>query len=594
MCVNADEAHSANHRVPTALRECRRIGIWWWETEDFPNRFADAFHVVDEVWTGSDFTRRAIATLADRPVRVIPMPITVEDRPDVGLRARLGVPDTTFMVASVLSLDSIFERKNPLGAIAAYRRAFSPGDATALVLKVTGTDDGTRIEQLRHAAHGRSDVHIINATLPIEAVHGLISSSDCLLSLHRSEGFGLTIAEAMAYGRPVVATGYGGNMQFTDSSCAYVVPWAYTSVSRDAQPYAEGALWAEPDLNAAAALLREVRDDPAGAAERATAGRARIMRDHSPEHVGSTISAVLERSRTNSRRRWLPLLRGRHNGAASRADITTTRAADGPATGFYHSMDLPGGHRVLGDWSILDMDSYLGMVPMRGRRVIDVGTATGALAFAAEARGAREVVALDLPLGADDDARVPVSAERREGARAWRRAVREGFHACHAALGSSVRHTTGDVRALRTDLGRFDIGILGNVLQHLRDPAGALLSVAAMCNVLVVTEADWMHGQAPDDLAALIAFDTDQPYWWFQARPRWVTDLLARNDFEDITVSHHVQRYNGHAWPDGATRSDPVDIPHFTVVAWHRDVPAADRRWAGSSALRHQATTART
>lgn len=585
VCENADGALHTNHRLHRDLRECRRIGIWWWETEEFPRRFDDSFQVVDEVWTGSGFTQRAIAARADRPVRVMPMPVVVTADPDPGLREELGIPAAAFLVASVISLDSVFERKNPLGVIAAYRDAFDAGDGAALVMKVTGRDDGTRIERIRSAASGRPDIQVIDATWSIERVHALMSACDCLLSLHRSEGFGLTMAEAMAYGRPVVATAYGGNLQFMDDDCGYVIPWSPVAITRDARPYREGGTWADPDIPAAAAALREVRADPVGAAERGATARRRMEAQHSPLVAGQVMRDMLGRhEQTAPVRRLIARLRrnGTHRtpGAIGPAGGGTTARTPG----YYHSIALPDGRRLDGDWSFLDLDAYLGRVPLAGRRVLDASTATGALAFAAEQRGAREVVALDLPLDADYDARVPVSEDTRERAREWRTAVRDGFHMCHAALGSEVRHASGDLRDLPRDLGRFDVGLLGNVLQHLRDPAGALLALASTCNVVVVTEADWMHGQIDDDIPALFMFPSDQPYSWYQARPAWVRDLLKRNGFEDVSVAHHVQRYNGHVWPEAEGRPDPVDITHFTVVAWQRDVPVRDRRLQSSRA----------
>lgn len=588
ICANADAALRVNHLLGPVLRDCHRVGLWWWETDDFPAAFDPSFAVVDEVWTGSEFTRRSIAARTDRPVRVIPLPVTVTANPHTAMRHRVGAKDGTFLVISVLSLDSVFARKNPLDAIDAYRRAFDPPDGAVLVLKITGSErHASDLARIRYAARERGDIVIVTDTLPIEDVHALIATCDCMLSMHRSEGFGLTLAEAMAYGRPVVATAYGGNTDFMDDTNAFLVPFQFVAIPADAAPYAAGGHWAAPDVAAAAALLRHIRENPRDSAARGRAGRERIERDYSPAALGGIIGEYLA-SRVQAmevvptppdpgparRKGWIS--RWRRREIADDAQTTppvTTPINTGDPVAFYHSMTLPDGRIIQGEWTIDDMDSYLGNVPLEGRRVLDAGTATGLLAFAAEQRGAREVVALDLPLDADADPSMGVTDERRRVARERRSAVRRGFWEYHSALGSSVRLRTGDLRALNGDLGPFDVGILGNVLQHLRDPSAALLALADICSVVVVTEADWHQDSFPDDLPGMVMFRPPTPFSWFQVRPAFVTDLMALNGFARTEVTHHVQRYHRYANPAADEMPSDVEIPHFTVVCWRDGIP---------------------
>jgi glycosyltransferase involved in cell wall biosynthesis len=227
--------------------------------------------------------------------------VPVPTRPTSLTRADIGLPDG-FVVLFAFSVRSIFQRKNPEAAIAAYCQAFGPGDGAHLVLKTIGGDEHWEdVERLRYLASGRPDIHIVHEQVRAVEVRAMIELCDCYLSLHRSEGFGLSIAEAMARGRPVVATGWSGNMDFMDERTAHLVPYELVPIPDGCAPYSNTGEWAEPDVDAAAAALRAVHDDR---------DAARALGDRARRHIAETRSfeagaASLRNSFDAMRRAWV-------------------------------------------------------------------------------------------------------------------------------------------------------------------------------------------------------------------------------------------------------------------------------------------------
>ena len=202
---------------------------------------------------------------------------------------------------------STFERKNPLGLVEAFTRAFAPGEGPVLVLKSINADQRpAQAEQLRLAVAGRPDILLLEDYLDADARDALVAGCDCYVSLHRAEGLGLTMAEAMAYGKPVVATGYSGNLQFMSEENSFLVPWRPAPVPAGAEPYPAGGTWAEPDLDAAAAVLRRVVDEPELAAARGTRAAADIATLHSASAAGAAVAARLTELAAARRRRSRP------------------------------------------------------------------------------------------------------------------------------------------------------------------------------------------------------------------------------------------------------------------------------------------------
>jgi glycosyltransferase involved in cell wall biosynthesis len=267
--------------------------VWAWEVERFPALFSSAAGLVDEVWTCSGHSARAIRAAVDVPVPTVPLPVV--ERP-VPRRSRrdLGVPGDGFTFLLCFDFFSVAERKNPAGLVEAFTRAFRPGEGPRLVIKsINGGAALPELERLRLAVADRADITVIDRYLDPGDHRALIAACDAYVSLHRAEGFGYTMAEAMLAGKPVVATGYSGNLEFMDERNSYLVGHGMVAIPPGCDPYPPGSLWAEPDLDEAAALMRRVVDDPAGA--RAVAERARhdIRRFHGAEARAPLLAARL-------------------------------------------------------------------------------------------------------------------------------------------------------------------------------------------------------------------------------------------------------------------------------------------------------------
>jgi len=295
ICVNADRFGNLLERLPSDARWGRHtVGVWGWEVEDFPPEHAAAADLVDEVWTYSRHAAGAIKSAIDKPVHVVPLPV-VERRPSRRTRADLGVPDG-FVFLFCFDFFSILARKNPLGAIEAFTRAFPApsGAGPQLIVKsINGDKQLAELERLKMRVIDRPDVHIRDGYLDPADHLALVGACDAYVSLHRAEGFGYTMAEAMLLGKPVVATGYSGNLEFMDERNSFLVEHSMTSIGEGADPYPASSRWAEPDVDHAAELMRSVVEDPEAAGRVARQGQHDVRTWHSPAARGPLIAARL-------------------------------------------------------------------------------------------------------------------------------------------------------------------------------------------------------------------------------------------------------------------------------------------------------------
>ncbi|WP_374577401.1 glycosyltransferase family 4 protein [Phenylobacterium sp.] len=266
-----------------------RYGYWAFELPRAPKSWLRDAAMMDEVWVPSSFTGASLEG-ARAPVRTVPVPLFMEDYRDVEPAPR----DERFLAVTLFDFKSSMARKNPQGIIAAFGRAF-PDDPTArLVIK---TQNGKLFPDLlaKLRAMAPPNVEVIDEVWPYAKVKALIAAADAVVSLHRAEGFGLIMAEAMALGTPMIGTGWSGNLDFMDETCAMVVPARLVPVE-DPQGIYRGQMWADPDIDAAAEALRRIRTEPGLAQRLSEAGRKRVIERLSPQAWLATMPDGVQRA----------------------------------------------------------------------------------------------------------------------------------------------------------------------------------------------------------------------------------------------------------------------------------------------------------
>ncbi|MGA3399567.1 MAG: glycosyltransferase [Acetobacteraceae bacterium] len=262
-------------RLRRGLARGRRvIGYWSWELPTAPPDWRVGARFVHEVWVLTPFVAAALEPLLPGKVRVVPPPMAIAPpRPSALDRAAFGLPTDAVVVLVMFNLASSFERKNPLAAIAAFRAAFGDRADRRLLLKIGNRSHFPEdFARLAAAAAAAPNIRLETRTLPTADLHALVAACDIVLSLHRSEGFGLVPAEAMLLGKPVIATGWSGNMAFMDATSAALVGYRLVPAEDPRHVY-EGASWAEPDQADAVAHLRRLADDAAARTALGTRGR---------------------------------------------------------------------------------------------------------------------------------------------------------------------------------------------------------------------------------------------------------------------------------------------------------------------------------
>ncbi len=276
--VNADQLPNVVERLGPALREdAYRVVMPFWELQDFPAPWLPAFDLVDEVWAPTRFVQAMLARRIAKPVLHMPLPLSFH-APAAIERSRFGLPADAFVFFFAFDFLSFVERKNPLALIRTFKRAFRSGAGGRKVVLVLKTLNADIVPQqgkaLRDALRGDPDVILVERTLTRDETLQLIGACDAVASLHRSEGLGLLVAEAMALGKPVVATDYSATTELLSPRTGWPVDCKLVPVPEGHYPFHEGQVWAEPDETHAAWQMRRIVEDPAEAKRRATAARA--------------------------------------------------------------------------------------------------------------------------------------------------------------------------------------------------------------------------------------------------------------------------------------------------------------------------------
>ncbi|HSR52394.1 MAG TPA: glycosyltransferase family 4 protein [Acidobacteriota bacterium] len=294
--INADMMRAVRRRLPPLLKSAPlHIGYWDWELSHFPLEFGDRYEGLAEVWAPSRFCCQTFASLSSIPVRWVPpcvIPAVTEPLP----RSELDVPEDAFLFFNSFDIRSIPERKNPEGLVRAFQLLSQNNDHSAhLLLKVNHAEDQPKhVDRLREMAEGLPVTFLTEQTTR-KGMNALMAACDCYISLHRAEGLGLPLIEAMYLGIPVIATGYSGNVDFLDESTGWPVEYRLCRLHQDTGPYPRGSVWADPDPRDAARQMSSVLSQPDERRKRAQEARRKVFDTYSPQAAGRRFSRHLER-----------------------------------------------------------------------------------------------------------------------------------------------------------------------------------------------------------------------------------------------------------------------------------------------------------
>ncbi len=273
------------------------IAYFAWELPEFPDAWCESFDYFDEVWCPSDFTAAAIAQKS--PVPVLTMPHSIQVPAPRGsraeLRARFGLPADAFLFLTLFDLNSYAARKNPRAAIDAFRQSALAGLGAALVVKVQNVaGNEADFAALQASVRDLPGTVLLTETLSRADIYALQAACNCFVSLHRSEGFGLAVAECMALGKPVISTDWSATAEFVSRENGCPVRAKLVTLEANHGPYAKGGTWAEPDPAHAAEWMRTVFGDPVLTARLGAAAQETMATRYSPAAIGARYRRRLE------------------------------------------------------------------------------------------------------------------------------------------------------------------------------------------------------------------------------------------------------------------------------------------------------------
>lgn len=292
--INPLELGTAYCRIDRQAWDYRyNIAFWLWELEEFPDEWTLYFQGLDEIWAPSVFTCEAIRRKTSLPVRCMPYYLETPVQ-HACTRQDFGLPKRQFLFLMMYDSRSCMERKNPGAVMRAFQKAFERTDHSAgLVIKInhfTKEDEA----YIRSVMNGYTNIYLIRDSLDRNAVNSLIQCVDVVVSLHRAEGFGLVLAEAMLLGTPVIATNWSANTEFMDEDTACMVGYRFVTLEKELPPFHAGCRWADPDIGQAAGYMQRLQGDKVFYQELAERAKIHAQEMFSIERASGRMRARLE------------------------------------------------------------------------------------------------------------------------------------------------------------------------------------------------------------------------------------------------------------------------------------------------------------
>ena len=259
-----------------------------WELSRLPKRWVVCLEGMNEIWAMSSFIGQMFRRSTSLPVYDLQLPV-VPDQLETWSRTRFQIPENSFVFLFMFDFDSHVARKNPEAVIEAFKLAFPVSSnipATLVIKSINSERHEKEWSCLKNKMDGDSRILQIHEVLPHSENTALMQCCDCYVSLHRSEGFGLTLAESMLMGKPVITTGYSGNMDFTNPETALLVDYKLVQVQPGDYPFSRGEMWAEPNVQQACEYMRELVEDSTFARPLAQKGVELIRNSFSTTAMG--------------------------------------------------------------------------------------------------------------------------------------------------------------------------------------------------------------------------------------------------------------------------------------------------------------------
>jgi len=283
ICINADALEPFYNLFPKSFFDDRyNIAIWSWELSVIRPDWFKLFSTFDEVWTPSDYVTESIRIVSPVPVMTVNHVVERACAIASSSRPEIGLPEG-FLFLTTFDADSTIDRKNPDAVIDSFVEAFADRTDVHLVVNYYSAHrDTAAVRKLIRKCRGRNNILVRSGLMTREQIDNLEAASDCFVSSHRSEAFGLKIAEMMLNGKPVIVTGYSGNMDFCSAKNSYPVSYSIVELSKQAGPYLKGYTWADINVVALADAMRSVVANP---------DRARAIGDQAAKDIGRQLSA---------------------------------------------------------------------------------------------------------------------------------------------------------------------------------------------------------------------------------------------------------------------------------------------------------------